>query len=89
MQTGTLSLDPVSDGTFVARPDYIEPARHSMGDVGPVLAARARERRWRGLEDEHTIGAGAHFPGLESGRLRTGSARRWCGQAGWNEGRLR
>ena len=66
-----------------------EPAWHSMGDVDPLLAARTRERMWRELEDEHTIGVGAHFPELEFGRLRTGPVSRWCSQAGWNEGKLR
>ncbi len=66
-----------------------EPAWHSMGDVDPVLTARTRERLWRELEDEHTIGVGAHFPELELGRLRTGIVRRWCGQAAWNERKLR
>jgi glyoxylase-like metal-dependent hydrolase (beta-lactamase superfamily II) len=61
-----------------------EPAWHSMGDVDPVLAARIRERMWQELEDEHTISVGAHFPELEFGRLRTGTVRRWCCQAGWN-----
>ncbi len=65
------------------------PAWHSMGDVDPVLTARTRERLWRELEDEHTIGVGAHFPELELGRLRTGIVRRWCGQAAWNERKLR
>jgi glyoxylase-like metal-dependent hydrolase (beta-lactamase superfamily II) len=66
-----------------------EPTWHSMGDVDPVLAARTRERMWRELEDEYTIGVGAHFPELEFGRLRTGPVRRWCSQAGWNERKLR
>jgi hypothetical protein len=65
-----------------------EPAWHSMGDVDPVLAARTRERLWREPEDEQTIGVGAHFPELGFGRLRTGTARRWCSQAGWNERKL-
>jgi len=50
----------------------------------PVLAARTRECLWAELEDQHTIGVGAHFPELELGRLRTGTVRRWCCQAGWN-----
>ncbi len=66
-----------------------EPTWHSMGDVDPLLAARTRERMWRELEDEYTIGVGAHFPELEFGWLRTGSVRRWCSQAGWNERKLR
>jgi glyoxylase-like metal-dependent hydrolase (beta-lactamase superfamily II) len=53
-----------------------EPAWHSIGDVDPLLAARTRERLWRELEDEHTIGAGAHFPELRFGALATGAAGR-------------
>jgi glyoxylase-like metal-dependent hydrolase (beta-lactamase superfamily II) len=64
-----------------------EPAWHSMGDVDPVLAARTREQLWQELEDEHTIGVGAHFPELEFGCVRTGTTRRWC-SAGRNERKL-
>jgi glyoxylase-like metal-dependent hydrolase (beta-lactamase superfamily II) len=54
-----------------------EPTWHSMGDVDPALARRTRERLWRELEDGQTIGAGAHFPELQFGRVLTGTARRW------------
>jgi glyoxylase-like metal-dependent hydrolase (beta-lactamase superfamily II) len=54
-----------------------EPTWHSMGDVDPALADRTRERLWRELEDERTIGAGAHFPELRFGRVLPGTARRW------------
>jgi glyoxylase-like metal-dependent hydrolase (beta-lactamase superfamily II) len=54
-----------------------EPTWHSMGDVDPAMANRTRERLWRELHDEHTIGAGAHFPELQFGRVLPGTARRW------------
>ncbi|HEX3813661.1 MAG TPA: MBL fold metallo-hydrolase [Mycobacteriales bacterium] len=54
-----------------------EPTWHSMGDVDPALADRTRERLWRELEDEHSIGVGAHFPELRYGRVLPGTARRW------------
>lgn len=54
-----------------------EPTWHSMGDVDPALADRTRELLWRELEDEHTVGAGAHFPELRFGRVLTGTGRRW------------
>jgi glyoxylase-like metal-dependent hydrolase (beta-lactamase superfamily II) len=54
-----------------------EPTWHSMSDVDPSLADRTRERLWRELDDERTIGAGAHFPELRFGRVLPGTARRW------------
>lgn len=54
-----------------------EPAWHSMADVDPELADRTRQRLWRELEDERTVGAGAHFPELRFGRVLPGAARRW------------
>lgn len=54
-----------------------EPTWHSIGDVDPALADRTRERLWRELEDDHTLGAGAHFPELQFGRVLPGTARRW------------
>jgi hypothetical protein len=53
-----------------------EPAWQSFGDVDPVLAAQTREGLWHELEDEHTTGAGAHFPEIRFGRVRTGAAGR-------------
>src|SRR5690242_2867120 len=50
-----------------------EPTWHSMGDVDPALADRTRERLWRELEDQSTIGAGAHFPELQFGRVLQGT----------------
>jgi glyoxylase-like metal-dependent hydrolase (beta-lactamase superfamily II) len=54
-----------------------EPSWHSMADVDPSLANRTRERLWRELADERTLGAGAHFPELRFGRVLPGTARRW------------
>jgi glyoxylase-like metal-dependent hydrolase (beta-lactamase superfamily II) len=54
-----------------------EPAWHFVGDVGPALADRTRERLWRELEDQSTIGAGAHFPELQFGRVLRGTPRHW------------
>ena len=56
-----------------------ETSWHAMGDVDPQLAARVRERLFRELEDEHTYGAGAHFPELQFGRVLAGEMRRWVG----------
>jgi len=38
-----------------------EPPWHSIGDVDPDLARTVRERLFRELEDETTLGAGSHF----------------------------
>ncbi|PXY32497.1 MBL fold metallo-hydrolase [Prauserella muralis] len=54
-----------------------EPTWQSIGDVDPGLAARVRERLFRELEDEATLGAGAHFPELQFGRVLAGQGRRW------------
>jgi hypothetical protein len=54
-----------------------EPSWHSIGDVDPALADRTRQRLWRELEGERTLGAGAHFPELRFGRVLPGTARRW------------
>jgi glyoxylase-like metal-dependent hydrolase (beta-lactamase superfamily II) len=54
-----------------------EPSWRSMGDVDPELAQRVRDRLFRELEDDRTIGVGAHFPELEFGRVLTGQGRRW------------
>lgn len=54
-----------------------EPTWQSIGDVDPVLAARVRERLFRELEDGRTLGAGAHFPELQFGRVLAGLGRRW------------
>ncbi|WP_021595320.1 MBL fold metallo-hydrolase [Actinomadura welshii] len=54
-----------------------EPTWQSIGDVDPELARRIRERLFRELEDEATVGAGAHFPELRFGRVLAGEGRRW------------
>jgi glyoxylase-like metal-dependent hydrolase (beta-lactamase superfamily II) len=54
-----------------------EPTWQSMGDVDRELANRTRERLWRELEDERTVGTGAHFPELRFGRVLRGTGRRW------------
>ena len=54
-----------------------ETAWGSMSDVDPALAARTREALWRELEGEGTVGVGAHFPGLEFGRVLSARGRRW------------
>lgn len=56
-----------------------EPSWQSIGDVDRVLAARVRERLFRELEDENTIGVGAHFPELRFGRVLGGQIRTWIG----------
>jgi glyoxylase-like metal-dependent hydrolase (beta-lactamase superfamily II) len=54
-----------------------EPTWRSMGDVDPTLAQRVRDRLFRELEDDATVGVGAHFPELAFGRVLTGRGRRW------------
>jgi glyoxylase-like metal-dependent hydrolase (beta-lactamase superfamily II) len=54
-----------------------EPTWHSIGDVDPDLARTVRERLFRELEDGITIGAGAHFPELQFGRVLAAQGRRW------------
>ncbi|MFI6097724.1 MBL fold metallo-hydrolase [Lentzea sp. NPDC051213] len=54
-----------------------EPTWQSMGDVDPALARQVRERLFRELEDGVTLGAGAHFPELQFGRVLAGQGRRW------------
>lgn len=55
-----------------------EPTWHSIGDVDPDLADRTRQALWRELEDPSAIGVGAHFPGLQHGRVLTATgARKW------------
>lgn len=54
-----------------------EPTWHSIGDVDPELAKRVRDRLFRELEDPATLGAGAHFPELQFGRVLAARGRRW------------
>lgn len=56
-----------------------EPSWQSIGDVDPELAARVRRRLFAELENEHTYGAGAHFPELQFGRVLAGQSRTWRG----------
>ena len=53
-----------------------EPDFHAMSDVDPTLAARTRESLWRELEGTNVAVGGAHFPGLEFGRVLRGAGRR-------------
>ena len=53
-----------------------EPDFYVLSDVDPALAARTRETLWRELEGTETVMTGAHFPGLELGRVLTGSGKR-------------
>jgi glyoxylase-like metal-dependent hydrolase (beta-lactamase superfamily II) len=65
-------------GDAVTCPQQLdEPSWHALGDVDPDLARRVRDRLFRELEDEHTLGAGAHFPELRFGRVLAGELRRW------------
>lgn len=54
-----------------------EPTWQSIGDVDPALAQQVRERLFSELEDGVTLGAGAHFPELQFGRVLAGQGRRW------------
>ena len=53
-----------------------EPDFHAMSDVDPALAARTREALWRELEGSDVAVSAAHFPGLQFGRVLTGTGRR-------------
>jgi hypothetical protein len=46
-----------------------------MSDVDPKLAARTREVLWKELEGTDAVVTGAHFPGLEFGRVLRGRGR--------------
>ncbi|MGH3626291.1 MAG: MBL fold metallo-hydrolase [Sciscionella sp.] len=49
----------------------------AISDVDPLLAKRTREALWRELENPASMGAGAHFPGLQFGRVLRAHGRRW------------
>ena len=49
----------------------------AMSDIDPALAARTREALWREMEGDSTRGVGAHFPGLQFGRVLRGVGRQW------------
>jgi len=59
-----------------------EPDFYVMSDVDPALAARTREALWREIEDTPAVMIGAHFPGLEFGRVLAGKGRRYFSPAG-------
>jgi glyoxylase-like metal-dependent hydrolase (beta-lactamase superfamily II) len=54
-----------------------EPDFSALSDVDPALAARTRETLWRELEGTDTLMTGAHFPGLEFGRVLAGTGKRF------------
>ncbi|HZN13281.1 MAG TPA: MBL fold metallo-hydrolase [Acidimicrobiales bacterium] len=54
-----------------------EPDWGAMSDVDPELAARSREALYRELEGTDTLTVGAHFPGLEFGRVMVGQGKRY------------
>ena len=56
-----------------------EPDLSVMSDVDPGLAARTRESIWREVEGSADLVGAAHFPGLQLGRVLTGTGRRWVG----------
>lgn len=53
-----------------------EPTWHSFGDVEPDAAEHARQYLWHELARPHTVGTGAHFPGLQLGQVRGDQG--WC-----------
>jgi glyoxylase-like metal-dependent hydrolase (beta-lactamase superfamily II) len=59
-----------------------EPDFYAMSDVDPAMAARTRDALWRELEGTSTLVTGAHFPGLEFGRVLTGTGKRYFGPTG-------
>lgn len=54
-----------------------EPGFSALSDVDPALAARTREALWRELEGTDVLMTGAHFPGLQFGRVLRGAGRRY------------
>jgi glyoxylase-like metal-dependent hydrolase (beta-lactamase superfamily II) len=66
--------DAVECPLQLAEPDF-----HAMSDVDPVMAARTREALWRELEGTNVAVSAAHFPGLQFGRVLTGTGRRLFG----------
>jgi glyoxylase-like metal-dependent hydrolase (beta-lactamase superfamily II) len=58
-----------------------EPDFYVLSDVDPALAARTREALWRELEGTPALVAGAHFPGLEFGRVLAGNGKRFFAPA--------
>jgi glyoxylase-like metal-dependent hydrolase (beta-lactamase superfamily II) len=54
-----------------------EPDWTAMSDVDKDMAARTREALFRELEGTDTLMVGAHFPGLEFGRVLPGQGKRY------------
>jgi glyoxylase-like metal-dependent hydrolase (beta-lactamase superfamily II) len=54
-----------------------EPDWGAMSDVDPDLAARTREALYKELEGTDTLMVGAHFPGLQFGRVLPGEGKRY------------
>ncbi len=63
--------DAVECPLQLAEPDF-----HTLSDVDPALGARTREALWRELEGTNVAVTGAHFPGLQFGRVLAGTGRR-------------
>ena len=63
--------DAVECPLQLAEPDF-----HTLSDVDPALGARTREALWRELEGTNVAVTGAHFPGLQFGRVLAGRGRR-------------
>ena len=49
----------------------------AMSDVDPELSKRTREALWKELEGSGDLTIGAHFPGLQWGRVLMGEGRRY------------
>jgi glyoxylase-like metal-dependent hydrolase (beta-lactamase superfamily II) len=58
-----------------------EPDFYALSDVDPMLAARTRDALWRELEGSQALITGAHFPGLEFGRVLQGTGKRFFAPA--------
>jgi glyoxylase-like metal-dependent hydrolase (beta-lactamase superfamily II) len=69
--------DAVECPLQLAEPDF-----YAMSDMDPALARRTREAVWAEVEGSATLVGGAHFPGLQFGRVLAGSGRRWFTLAG-------
>jgi glyoxylase-like metal-dependent hydrolase (beta-lactamase superfamily II) len=54
-----------------------EPDWAAMSDVDKDLSARTREALWAELEQTGATAVGAHFPGLEFGRVLPGQGKRY------------
>ena len=49
----------------------------AMSDVDPEMSKRTREALWKELESSGDVAIGAHFPGLQWGRVLAGEGRRY------------